>query len=462
MQWIRENLFLTCLAGALVVAMGVSYVIRSGQDSAFIKDMEPRKRLARRIHGLRSRPAVDDAMVQKALARLKEIRRQRRQAVIDASNWNKRNYSVLRLKSGGGPADIQPAFPYKPAEYLEKGLTTKFTNTYRIELYKALAALNLTTWPTEAEITQRSKKISSDIQARRKAAVKRVDYAKKRSGAGAKRKPIDEGDDPPEEEKPKGVSQADWDDYRLTEGAITNLARRNATDELMIKKASAGMVFVTPETMAMVTAPTPSGGNKAPEELDVIFPKEIWQSANAPAEKLWEAQLNLWISKDILSAINATNRAAVRLADGRPTVPNAAVKQLLQIMVEEQYLMPQPGPAGKNNSDGLTQRATTKEYEIIEYRVLLVMNTSSLPALLRNLTMRGDHTITHAAVKSVPVEPDGKTYYGPEPVSRVEISGEALFRADWTRTKLMPVELLKGRLSPVLRKEDQKRLRETK
>jgi hypothetical protein len=460
MQWIRENLFLACLVGALVACFGVAYTVRSDQDTKFTdEDMKPRASLARRIHRLDSSPPVNEEWRKKAQSRLDRIRRQRDTIVREAEDWNKKNYPVLQLKATAERAETVPAFPYDSAVYQKKDLTSKFTNTYRIVLYGALAKLDLTAWPTAGEIDELSVKIDKDIQSQRRAAVKRVEYAQNRSDATTP-KPPDGADKPKEEEKkPEGVSQEDWDLSRLTDAEVQNKARRNATEELMLRKANAGIMFVSPETLAMVSDLKRAGADEGPEELDVIFPKEVWKSADAPAAKLWEAQLNLWVTQDILSAIDATNQQSLRTAASvrKPTVPNAAIKLLSGIDITEQYLTQLGGgPAG--TADGnLTQRVTGKEYEIIKYELLVAMRTGSLPHLMRNLIMRGDHTITAVSIEHLPAEQDGMRYYGTDPVANVRLVGEVLFRSGWTR-KIMPIETLKGPLGDVLRPEDTKRL----
>jgi len=87
----------------------------------------------------------------------------------------------------------------------------------------------------------------------------------------------------------------------------------------------------------------------------------------------------------------------------------------------------------------------------------VTMETAYLPVLMRNLMMRGDHTIMDVSVEHLPIGPDGMRYYGPDPVANVRLVGEVLFRSDWTR-KIMPIETLRDRLGDVLRDEDNKRL----
>jgi hypothetical protein len=225
----------------------------------------------------------------------------------------------------------------------------------------------------------------------------------------------------------------------------------------MLEKANSGVMFVSPQTLAMVSDPKLPGGDAGPQELDVIFPKEIWDPSAAPAPRVWEAQLNLWITKDILAAIDATNDHSLRTAGSNRTVPNSAIKLLGGIDIEELYVM-QAGDEGVADIRAeLTKRTTSEEYEIVGYEFSVVMKTEYLPILMKNLMTRGDHTVTDVSIDHVTSGRGGMRYYGIDPVASVKVAGEVLFRSDWTR-KIMPIETLRDRLSSVLRPEDTKRL----
>jgi len=459
MQWIRENLFLTCLGGVLILCIGAAYTIRSGQDEAFVKDdMAPREDLALRVLSLSARPAANKAWVDKVRERHESVKTLRDKVIREAINWNKRNYPVLVLAAKtGAKTEKIPSFPYDAKAYQQKNLTSKFTNTYRDTLYGSLAKLNLTTWPTDAEIGELSVRLAKDIMAKRKAAIRRVEYAEKASGS-AEPEPETEETEP---KKPEGVTQEDWDLSNLSEAEVQAKARRNATDDLMLRKANAGIMFISPKSLAMIRDPKPTGSPAAPEELSVIFPQEVWRSADAPAPALWIAQLNLWITQDILDAVDQTNQQSIKTAGGiKPeTVPNAAIKQLSSIEISENYRMQTVSAEGDDENAGpaLTQRSTCQDYEIVEYDIVVIMNTAHLPSLMRNLMTRGDHTVRQVSINHLPAGPDGRRYYGTDPVARVILSGEVLFRSGWTR-KIMPVETLAEQLGDVLRTEDNERI----
>ena len=459
MQWIRENLFLSCLAGALLISVGVAYAVRSGQDTAFkTKDMGPRARLANRIRSLRSRPPVNKDWIDKATQRLDKIKKQRDKIVQAASSWNRRHYSVLQLEfESNGKKRKLAAFPYKANEYNDNSLTSKFTNTYRKELYGALAKLDLTAMPTEGEIGELSDVLAKAIFLKRKPALRRVEYALQNAPKPEGGATPEDDDDKTPQVKPKGVSDEDWKLARLSDSGVHDMAQNHATQTLMLEKANAGAMFVSPKTLAMVTDPKLPGAANGPEELAVVFPQEVWRPADAPAPKLWLSQLNLWISQDILASIDQTNQMSLQ-RDGKrltPTVPNSGIKHLAGIQVAEGYLIQEEGVDAET---GLTQRGTTPEYEIVAYQFTVIMNTAYLPELLRNIMMRGDHTVTEVMIDHLPTGTNDRRYYGTDPVARVSLAGEVLFRSDWTR-KIMPIEILKDNLTGLYRPEDEERLK---
>ncbi|MCP4378563.1 MAG: hypothetical protein GY794_20600, partial [bacterium] len=206
MQWIRENLFLTCIAGALVVCLGVCYFIKSGQVAGYTnEDMKPRKALARKLTGLSRKKPVNKDRMKKAKARLDEIRQERDEAASNVDVWNKKNYQVLELKATvGGQTKVYQAFPHDSELYQKYGLTSKFTNAYRIELYGALAELDLTSRATNTEIEALSATINKNIQSGRTVALRNVEHARRRSGKPKGKDRSDGGEQ--EETKPDGVS----------------------------------------------------------------------------------------------------------------------------------------------------------------------------------------------------------------------------------------------------------------
>ena len=477
MQWIRENLFLACLAGVVVVVGGMLLAIGMVQNAGFADDMAPRQKAAKRLEKLKgffSRFEVSQRSLGKKAAYLETIRNERDRGLKDAVAWNRRNYRVLELPLGGGrdPRKV-PAFPVDVRLYRDEGLTYVFTDEYGKVLAGHLARLEVTRPPTDEEISAEAKTWSGRIQAKRESLVSRVREALRKMPPPKKGEP---------RTKPETISDDEWALYQMTAEQIAKQAHSRAEALLVMEKADAGLIYAS---MAV---------------LDVVFPHAVAREADAPYDLLWAAQINLWVSDDILSAIDKTNRDSLQVEGGRSvvrgTVPNSAIKRLCSLNIAREYVMGReartvkapkagkkktvaPGPPRRSGCDSLTMRSTCEEYEIVRYAFGVIMNTRHLPDLQRNLLSRGDHAVLGVNIADIISQDLERRYYGPEAVMRVKVTGEVLMRSAWTRgtwevTKddrgkvlhqgwsrdappLMPVRVLPG-ISRALRPEDHRRL----
>jgi hypothetical protein len=233
------------------------------------------------------------------------------------------------------------------------------------------------------------------------------------------------------------------------------------------------------------------------EAMDRYFDRGV---LNAAPTDLWKMQVNCWVMEDILQAIKKTNDDVLsQLPPTHRNVTNSAVKRLVKIDISEDYYLsrqtgptppgaapPPGGESGRGRSiqagigQSLTQRACTREYDVVHYNFTVVMPLYHLCRLQRNLMLEKMHTVLKVQIKE-PSDlvsgglPAGRAatpvgaaappiaaryYYGPDPVMAVTIHGELLLRTDWARD-LMPVAALDEQLSKypqVLREEDIKRL----
>ncbi len=136
----------------------------------------------------------------------------------------------------------------------------------------------------------------------------------------------------------------------------------------------------------------------------------------------------------------------------------------------------------------MTRRGSSREYDVLHYKFIVVMPSRYLPALERQLMARNYHTILSVQIRppETPIVGAGAEYgpqaasnayyYGTEPVVQVEISGELLLLTDWGRGKwdaqknkwseqfppLIPLEAMMlqypTRENPALRPEDASRI----
>lgn len=218
----------------------------------------------------------------------------------------------------------------------------------------------------------------------------------------------------------------------------------------MLKTARAGTVYVTKG-----------------ESLSMVF--RAYQ-AQATPQDVWAAQVNLWITRDIIQAINKTNEDAMKhLPDDQKNVINAAVKRLVKAEIDKEAFF--------GEAESLTQRVTGPMNDVYRYTFTVVMPTRYLLAFQENLMRQNYHTILNVDMSQT-TDRD-KCYYGPDPVMEVTIRGELILLSAWTRgtwdpekkawseafPPLMPVEVLKDmsqKAPSALRPEDSSRLAEYK
>jgi hypothetical protein len=257
-------------------------------------------------------------------------------------------------------------------------------------------------------------------------------------------------------------------------------AKERAITAAKLARAESGAIFVTPDA------------------LDKYYTMETVQTDSS---RLWAAQLNLWATADILGAIGETNEDVFKSRGIDPanskeaTVPNAGVKQLKKIEINRDYTLNRggvgmssaphpagalsgtpPAPGGSTPSAGsLTGRHSTREYDVLGYRLTLIMPLRYLPVLQRRLLEKNYHTVLSVQIADAGDVTKSEYYYGPDAVSEVRIEGELLLLTAWERGQwdesggqakpsekyppLMPVKVLQmiGTADPgLLRAQDQK------
>ncbi len=467
MRFLRENIFLIGTAAACVAIgalLALSYFSASGKLDAAIRE---RERLSKTLDDFAGRKGANEAMISWAKRRVERVERDGQRVRRECVNWNRRNYSVLKLDvtDSSGVRRRIDAFPIDEQQYEELSLRYFFTQQYQEELKRLLAETNPTSTPTQMEIDAQVAQWQKYLEAGGAAEEGRELYA-----GGAKRGAA-------------GDAQA-----RGKQTAVLNRARE-------------GMIY------ADLAA------------LDNIYPMP---TKNATFADLWRAQVNLWVTQDLLSAINETNRQAfATLPEDERTVINAAVKRLTSLQIAENYIRPAAGdgPSAseieedeeyeESNFDmymipdapeemaergeplggephPLTGRGSTGEYDVIRYELEVVISLSQLMAFERRVLAQNYHTILDVQWRSIhgPAvtgsgrrsgEKDDLFYYGTAPVVAVTLKGEVLFLTPWARgtwdeqaeewsnefPPLIPTQALRqqfGLGSSALRPEDKKRL----
>jgi hypothetical protein len=364
--------------------------------------------------------------------------------------WNQQHFQVLQLPLGESSKTI-PAFPINEALYRDYGLKYTFTQRYIDAIRGLLKSLNPTRAPTNDEIQ------ANQLEWERRLSLEYSMEEAKMRASGAISNPGAGGGAPAQ----PGAMTPD----------LAASAQAKALESAKISKAKAGALYANDQSMHFVFA--------QPE-------------SNPTDVRLWQAQLNLWVTRDIIEAINATNNDVFANNDKIPrNVLNAPVKRLVKITINGNYVITNPAdaaaiavaapttpavaPGGRRREEeedegprrqsviaaptaeaelqvgdvgtqqlasGLTHRASNPDYDVLHYSFTVVMPTRFLPVLERNLLSQNYHTVleVQAAVPEKAVSLEGGAandsqlyYYGTEPVMQVTIKGEMLLLTAWER-----------------------------
>ena len=458
MRFLRENLFLVILAVVVLLGGGAlmaGYLrLAKGVDAA----VADRSQLADNLNRLAGGGGANAAMVAAAEEKAQQIQK----AVAEVANtnieWNRKNLQVFQLP--GELGEPIAAFPIDEAVYRDEALDYTFTRVYLEEMSKLLASLKPTTAPTEGEIE------SQAIQWETRLALQRQAEEAKMRGAGL------QAVTPAPGQTAESVLPS-ASPYASTGGASSGAseeAREKGRRTAMISKARAGMIYA------------------GPESLDMYFLEEV---RNRPFSELWQAQLNYWVTSEVIRAINQTNQEVLaKLPVSERNVLAAPVKHLVRIEVNENYVQAAPeqaapaarsvrpegrefyeeieetetmtegqataGPGEKPNASPLTNRGSNKNYDVLQYSFIVVARPEHLATLQRNLLAGNYHTVLSIQLEAVgetgpapSTEGSGATfnipdagaagvssnlfYYGPQMVVQARIECELLLLTQWER-----------------------------
>lgn len=176
--------------------------------------------------------------------------------------------------------------------------------------------------------------------------------------------------------------------------------------------------------------------------LDRIFTEPVNAATD---EKLWEAQVNIWVTEEILRAIITANEELAVERDkalgggaGEGGVTDSAVRHLLSINIDENFAMPKGSVATGSSGEAptLTRRYSTGRYGVLNYDFTVVMPSRHVERLLRALMLQNYHAIHRVNLTRL-LPDDSLVYYGPEEVMKVEVAGELLLLRSWINP-LMP------------------------
>lgn len=247
--------------------------------------------------------------------------------------------------------------------------------------------------------------------------------------------------------------------------------RNQAAANVKVRQARSGSLYVEP--------------------IDVIFDRYPLSTALQPGpEDMWKAQVNYWIHKSVVQAILDVNQAARADESTAQTVLTSPIRRLIRIDAggTQPYVLtgtevtggqqdsyaygggqgmmgpPMGGPMmgsvdASAKAPTLTQRICNQDYDVLRYRVQVVMDSSRLFSLLQrlqanqwstilNVQVRAAEDVTFSEIGAGGGGMGGQPlhqgfYYGPAPVVEVTLTVETLLFTQWERD-LMPVEMLQA------------------
>lgn len=195
-------------------------------------------------------------------------------------------------------------------------------------------------------------------------------------------------------------------------------ADAKAVDYMKVRKARDGKVYIDEGALKRYFAPN---------------------ETTAPFYRLWESQVNLWVTQELLQAIASTNQG---LFDWRkeqgvgPTEENvltSAVKRLERLNMSEAFAAAQKAGAA---SAFLGGRGTNDQYGLIRYQFTLIMPPCHVERFLRTLELQNYQTAVVTNMSEISPRDRADYYYGVEPVMRVEFEAEMFLLLEWAKDKM--------------------------
>jgi len=423
MRFLRENMFLLSVVGVVLVLGGIMLAMDLSVGGDVSDLIAKRTKLSETLKSLAKGRKVNPEVVNAQKKWVLQTQQAFRDVLAQSTDWNRRTYKVLGLQytDDAGQGRSMDAFPIDRERYKRFGLVYAFSRKYRIELLSLLDMMQATQVPTEAEIIDEQERMAQKLTIRKahEERKKAREALIQRGGESALQ---------PDRFPGKEVFPGGKFGYSGEAGVspdVTIEAKRQGLESIRLKKALSGRIYADIES------------------FDMVFPVEQVAAADS---QLWRAQLNLWVTRDIVAAISQTNAEILdKLAPPRRNVLDSPIKRLVSIDIDEDYYTgggsrgrgPAPGkgmapgkmplggggkfqggdpfrggmdprmralpqPSGRRTSvqakggpspEELTQRVCNKMYDVVHYRFTVVMPTRYVLLLVRNLLRRNNHTI---------------------------------------------------------------------
>lgn len=484
MRFLKAHAFMLALAVVVVVVggamMGMKFVAGGDIDELMAK----RASLSAKLKKLKSKPVVNQAILDATRRRIQQSRAAAMDALKENLLWNRDEHKVLQLVYNDDTGwTTMPAFPIQRQKYDDYGLVYEFTEEYQKALSGMLAELKATQAPTNQEISDEQDRLARRLSSLQAAEERRKLTASsgaelpgpavspsRTPSAGAmynKPNPMDVFRKGPmtggSMGRSAGSGRSAWSGGKVSAGIVAE-ADAKGLASIRLKKAKAGEVFA---------------------DMNSFDPVFTSATTNASDTQLWQAQINLWVTEEIIRAIHDTNtRILSKLPAGDRNVLASPVKRLVSINIDRDYYtktagaaagstsptkgkgfmfgggkdqflskqgrgggMPMPSArmgkkarTGTSKSD-LTKRVCNTQYDVIHYQFTVIMSMRHVQELQYSLLSHNNHTILNVNMaQAIPLgggrnsrDGEGAYYYGTDPVLEVTMSCEMLFRTAWER-----------------------------
>jgi len=477
MKFLKENSFLLMLVGIVVLLGGVMMVVRFSAADAAEERVERRTKLSGSLKALTKAPVVNQAVLDNELQRVTKSQAAAQDAIDQSVAFNRGSYRTMELTyTDQGQQRTIPAFPIQRREYRDFRLVYTFMLQYEKELSEILNRLNATRIPTQEEIAEEQGRLARKMAAK-KAAEERKSFSVAPPKATSTRRPsrrrssvdlkamememLGKGPMAGMQFNKGGASRSNRMEGIPSE--IAAEAELRGLESIRVKRARLGRVYADMGS------------------LDPVF---AGPSGKASDSELWQAQLNLWVTSEVVDAIRRTNdRVLSKLPEDSQSVINAPVKRLVSLQVDREYCvdagatgasktsgmpgkmggmpmmdmkmgmpmdLPQTGDrrsqraarSASSSKKALSQRICTQDYDVIHYDFTVIMPLRYLPDLQLSLLSGNNHTVLDVNIQAVSSQQPGSRgmggqeglyYYGTDPVVEVALGCEVLFMTNWER-----------------------------
>lgn len=192
--------------------------------------------------------------------------------------------------------------------------------------------------------------------------------------------------------------------------------------------------------------------------LDSFDVRPLYSAADEPTlAQMWDAQMSLWIQRDVVDVIAAINdEAAAKLPNAN--VLNMPIKRIVGIRVgeyvperqtaavvrstRERASSDEVAPPPSDPDDVFTGRKPNSLYDIVYFRTQFVVDSRIVQEVIERIAEKNLYTPIQVAMHEVERSDNFRDYlYGPDPVVELDIAYEALFLRD-AYERLMPDAVL--------------------